>query len=125
MAPELEQIMGQTHPTPFATDVGQPTQQKAPEPSVFFDLTKHRLHNDLASGVPCTPLRCAHFRRQTLLRRRWRSARLGPRGMVPLALRGDVRVEAQALQRLHGSLTVRAIVQAIPATLDNGSDREA
>ena len=49
--PHLEPIMCQADQTPFAPDLLQTTQQEATEPTDFFDLTKHRFHDDLASGV--------------------------------------------------------------------------
>jgi len=49
--PQLEQSMRQADQTPFATDLRQTTEQEATEPTDFFDLTTHRFHDDLASGV--------------------------------------------------------------------------
>src|SRR5262249_9803654 len=95
----------------FTTDVLQPTQQKATEPTRFFDLAKYWLDDDLASGVQRAPCRGAHFRCHALLRRGRCGARLGFRLVVLLAPPGDVGVNPAALQRLHGSLAVIAIIQ--------------
>jgi hypothetical protein len=88
--PQLEQIMREAYQTPFATDLLHTTQPEATEPTHFFDLTKHRFHDDLASGVSCLAFRRPHFRRHPFLRRRGHVARLGLRGVVLLAPRGYV-----------------------------------
>ncbi len=91
--PQLEQIMRQAYQTPFTPNLLQTTQQEATEPTDFFDLTKHRFHDDLASGVSCLACRRPHFRGHPLLRRGRRVARLGLRGMVLLAPRGHVGIK--------------------------------
>src|SRR2546423_7940808 len=111
VAPDFEQIMGQAHETPFTTDVLQPAQQEATEPTRFFDLAKYWLDDDFASGVQRAPCRGAHFRCHALLRRGGCGARLGFRLMVLLAPRGYIGVKPTVLQRLHGFLAVIAIIQ--------------
>src|SRR5262249_37176448 len=90
VAPDLEQIMRQAYQTPFTTDVLQATQQEAAKPPHFFDLAKHRLHDDLASRVRRLAFRRPHFRCHALLRGGGRVARLGFRLVVLLAPRGYV-----------------------------------
>ena len=51
VAPNLEQIVRQTHQQPLATTLFQAPQQEAAKSSTFFDLPKDRLHDDLAPGV--------------------------------------------------------------------------
>jgi hypothetical protein len=51
VAPNLEQIVRQTHQQPLATHLLQAPQQEATKSSLFFDLTKDRLHDHLAPGV--------------------------------------------------------------------------
>src|SRR4030095_16165421 len=103
--------MGQTHYPPFATEGGQPAQQKPTEPPSFFDLAKHRFYNDLASRIQGLAGRRAHFRRHALLRRGGWGACLGLRRMMPLTCGRDGWIEPYTLQRLHRSLTVIATVQ--------------
>lgn len=111
VAPNLEQIMRQAYQTPCPTDVLQATQQEAATPPHCFDLAKHRLHDDLASGIYCLAFRRPHFRRHALLRGGGRVVRLGFQRVVLLAPQGYVRIKPSVLQRLHGRLTVIAIVQ--------------
>src|SRR5215510_13133856 len=99
VAPDFEQIMGQAHETPFATDVLQTAQQEAPEPTRFFDLAKHWLHDDFASGVYRTPFRGAHFRCHTLFGRGGCLSSLTLRPMVALPARRHVRIKSHLL---HG-----------------------
>src|SRR2546423_8666691 len=112
VAPDFEQIMGQAHETPFTTDVLQPAQQEATEPTRFFDLAKDWLDDDLASGVQRAPCRGAHFRCHALLRRGGCGARLGCRLVVLLAPRGYGGCKPPVLHRLPGSLPVLTINQA-------------
>jgi len=49
--PPREPMMRAAYQTPCATDFRQTTSQEATEPTRFFDLTKHRFHADLPSGV--------------------------------------------------------------------------
>ena len=85
--------MRQAHQTPFATDLLPATPQEAAEPTRFFDLTIHRFHDDLASGLQGLAFRRPHLRSHPLLRRgrRLRGSGLSP--MVPLALGGDVWIK--------------------------------
>jgi len=103
--------MRQAYQTPCATDLLQTTQQEATEPTDFFELTKHRFHDDLAPGVSCLACRRPHFRGHPLLRRGRCVARLGLRGMVRLAPRGPGGITPSVLQCLCGCLTVIAVIQ--------------
>src|SRR5262245_42881689 len=97
VAPDFEQIMGQTHETPFATDFGQPAQQEAAEPTRFFNLAKHWLHDDFASGVHRTPFRGAHLRCHALLGRGGCLSHLRLQDMVSLTARRHVWLKSQLL----------------------------
>src|SRR3989454_6457635 len=110
VAPNLEQIVRQTDQTPFAPDVLQAAQQEAAEPSRFFALAKHGFRNDLAPGVPRLPCRRPDFRCQALLHRAGPLWGFGLRPMGLLAPSGDVWIASSGLSRLHGRLTVRAII---------------
>ena len=103
--------MRQANQAPFATDGRQATQQEAAASTCFFALATHWLHDDLASGVSRLAFRRPHFRRHALLRGGGRVVRLGFQRVVLLAPQGYVRIKPSVLQRLHGRLTVIAIVQ--------------
>src|SRR5215510_2224107 len=51
VAPNLEEIMGHTHPTPLTPNIVPAAQQKSAQTTRFFDLTKHRFHDHFAPGI--------------------------------------------------------------------------
>src|SRR3989442_7122100 len=117
VAPHLEQIMGQTPQPPFPTDFLQAAQQKPSETTSFFDLTKHRFHDDFSPCVQGTPCGGPHFRRHTLFRRGGRIGPLHHPGLMPLAFRGPIRIAPPDCRRLHRWLTVIHAVQPYPNAL--------
>ena len=118
IAPQLEHIVGQAHQAPFPAELLHAAQQKSPETTDLFDLTKYGFHDDLAPGVQRLPCRRPYFRRHALLCRGGWSARLSPRAMMPLASRRHVRIEPSVLQGLCRYLTVIALVQGRRESLD-------
>src|SRR5215468_8546319 len=110
VAPDFEQIMGQTHETPFTTDVVQAAQQKPAETSRFFDLAKHRFHDHFASGVHCTPFERLHFRCHAVCSGDGGLRHLSLRGTVSLTTRGHVWLKAFLLYGAGRCLTVIAAV---------------
>src|SRR5882724_1500935 len=103
--------MREAYQTPCATALRQTTQQEATEPAPFFALTKHRFHDDLASGIEGLACRRPHVRRPPLLRYGGHVTRLGLRGVVLLAPRGHGGSKPSVLQYLGGYLTVIAMIQ--------------
>src|SRR5437763_6820919 len=87
VAPHLEQIMRQADETPFTTDVCQPAEQEATEPTRFLDLTKHGFDDALAPRVQRLPLWTPYFCRHALLCRGGRLRGLHRRDMMPFAPR--------------------------------------
>src|SRR6266851_7682591 len=82
VAPNLEQIMGQTYQTPLTTNVGQAAQQKPAKTTRFFDLAEHRFHDHFASGVQSTSFGSTHFCRHALFGSRRRFAHLSLRYLM-------------------------------------------
>src|SRR6266511_3743633 len=99
ITPNLQQIMRQAHQTPFATDLGQATQQEPAKSPRLLDLAKDRLDDRLPPRIHRTTRLRIQLRTHPLLgrrRRRLRSRRGGGEGrdMMPLTLRRDVGIEA-------------------------------
>ena len=103
--------MRQADQPPFATHVRQAPEEKSAETARFLALAEHRLHHDLAPGLQRLPSRRPHCRGQALLSRGGRLRDVRRRSMGPLAGRRTGRIAPSRLPRLHGRLTVIALVQ--------------
>src|SRR5215813_2760974 len=109
--------MRQADQSPFATNLSQTAQQEPPKAPSLLDLAKHRLGDRLSPRVD-RPTRGRLQLRLHLLfgcpgfgsRLRLRLGRAG-RGVVPLTLGRDVRIESLTLQRRHGLRTEVTCVQ--------------